>query len=149
MSEAPQKGGVASLFTQEALLTKPDRDIPADNPQFSAVRELTHKIGDSIIRGRFFSGDFRALGIKNWSVSVATERRFSIDNVERRINELANPLYYDIPLWAHLPFQREDIDPVVRRVRLQSCYLPNEKNPLWNDLKRQIGIAMRGGNLTL
>src|SRR5437870_10955431 len=132
-------------LTDEIYLTKPQRPIPKDCPQFAAVRELTNNIGTTIMKSRFFNKQYQPLGIKFWSVSVAEGNRISVDSVERRINEISDARYYDTPLWVHLPFKYPDIDPMARCVREQSSYLPNAERPEWMGFADQIELARTGG----
>ena len=132
-------------LTDEVYLTKPQRAIPQDCPQFAAVRELTNNMGTHMMKTRFFNQQYQPLGIKLWSVNVAGGNRVSVDSVERRINELSDIRYYDIPLWVHLPFRYPDLDPFAGGVRNQSCYLPNPERPEWLGFFEQIALARRGG----
>src|SRR5438552_17030203 len=132
-------------LTDEVYLTKPQRPIPQDCPQFSAVRELTNNIGTTIMKSRFWNKQYQPLGIKFWSLEVAEGNRISVDSVERRINEISDARYYDTPLWVHLPFKYPDIDPMARCVREQSSYLPNPDRPEWFGFFEEIALARRGG----
>src|SRR2546426_12549373 len=98
----PRRACLNMTLTDEIYLTKPQRAIPKDCPQFAAVRELTNNIGTTIMKTRVFNRQYQPLGIKFWSVSVAEGNRISVDSVERRINEISDARYYDTPLWVHL-----------------------------------------------
>ena len=129
----------------EVYLTKPQRAIPQDCPQFAAVRELTNNVGTTIMKSRFWNKQYQPLGVTFWTVSVSEGNRISFGSAERRIRELADARYYDIPLWIRLPFRYPDIDPIARCVREQSSYLPNPDRPEWLGFFEEIALARRGG----
>ena len=132
-------------LTDEIYLTKPQRAIPKDCPQFAAVRELTNNMGTTIMKSRFFNKVYQPLGQTFWIVNAAEGNRISAGSVERRIREIADPRYYDVPLWVRLPFRYPDIDPIARCVRTQMAFLPNAERPEWMGFADQIELARTGG----
>ncbi len=97
------------------------------------------------MKSRFFNHVYQPLGIAFWVVGIVEGNRISSGSAERRIREIADPRYYNVPLWVRMPFRYPDIDPIARCVREQMAFLPNAERPEWLGFFEQIALARRGG----